>query len=385
MVKNKAYKFRLYPDDKQEMFLKQCLGSSRFVFNHFLSLNKELYEKEHRILKYNEMAKLLLAFKEENVFLKDMDSISLQQALRHLDTAYQNYFKHKYGLPQFKKKSKHRDSYTTINVNNNIAIIDNKHIKLPKIGIVKAKIHRDIPEDYKLKSATISSLPSGKYFVSFVFEYNEEEIKYDIDDNKILGLDYSMKELFVTEEQIKINEQCLRLYRKSEERLHFLQKALCRRQRPNYKEGKKASNRYEKLRKQIAKVFEHMKNIRLDYYNKLSTEIANMYDIVVVEDINMQEMATLSKYNSKATYDNGFGIFRRILKVKLEQKGKKYIVVSKYYPSSKICNVCGYKKDTLTIDERLWECPNCYTIHDRDINASINLKQEGLRIYKESI
>ena len=382
MIKNKAFKFRIYPNKKQEEFLRQCMGCSRFVFNHFLSLSKETYEKEHKVLRYNDYAKMLNDLKIEYPFLKDVDSISLQQSLRHLDISFKNSFKYKKGLPQFKKKSKHKDSYTTMNVNNNMSIIDDKHLKLPKLGIVKAKIHRNIPNDYKLKSATLSETPSGKYFVSLLFEYYEEEININIDENKILGLDYSMKELFVTDDMIKVNDKYLRLYRKSEERLHFLQRALCRRQRPNHKKRIKSSKRYEILRKQIATLFEHMKNIRLDYYNKLSKEITNLYDIVVVEDINMQEMAVLSEYNSKATYDNGFGIFRRLLKTKLEEKGKKYIVVGKYYPSSKICNVCGYKNDTLTIDERVWECPNCHRVHNRDINASINLKQEGLRIYK---
>ena len=382
MIKNKAFKFRIYPNEKQETFLKQCMGCSRFVFNHFLSLNKETYEKEHISLRYNDYANMLIDFKIEYPFLKDVDSISLQQSLRHLDTAFKNSFKYKNGLPQYKKKSNHRDSYTTMNVNNNMAIIDDKHLKLPKLGIIKAKIHRNIPDDYKLKSATLSETPSGKYFVSLLYEYYEDEININIDENKILGLDYSMKELFVTDEKINVNNKYLRLYRKYEERLHFLQRALCRRIRPNYKKDIKASKRYLKLRKQIAKVFEHIKNMRLDYYNKLSKEITNLYDIVVVEDINMQEMANMYKYNSKATYDNGFGIFRKLLKTKMEERGKKYIVVDKYYASSKTCNVCGYKKDNLTIDERMWECPNCHTIHNRDINASINLKKEGLRIYK---
>ena len=131
--------------------------------------------------------------------------------------------------------------------------------------------HKDkISNDYKLKSATLSETPSGKYFVSLLFEYYEEETNINIDENKILGLDYSMKELFVTDDMIEVNDKYLRLYRKYEERLHFLQKALCRRQRPNHKKGIKSSKRYDKLRKQTAALFEHMKNIRLDYYNKLS-------------------------------------------------------------------------------------------------------------------
>ena len=190
-----------------------------------------------------------------------------------------------------------------------------------------------------------------------------------------------MKNLFISDDIIKTNDDFLKLYRKNEKRLHFLQQTLSRRQRPNHKKEIESSKRYEKQRIKVAKLLEYQKNKRNDYYNKLSKEIANRYDIVVIEDIDMQDMAKESKFNSKATYDNGFGIFRNMLKYKLEDLGKKLIIVDKYYPSSKLCNVCGHKNELLTITDKTWECPNCHTVHNRDINASINLKKEGLRIY----
>ena len=381
MKKNKAFKFRIYPTSEQKVLLGKTFGCCRLVFNYFLNLSTKKYEEEKITLKYKDYALMLNDLKREKEFLKEIDSISLQQELRHLAESFNNFFKYKKGYPKYKRKAMHNDSYSTMNVNDNIEIIDKKYIKIPKIGKVKCKVHRDITSDYQLKSATISRVPSGKYYVSVLYEYEKEPISYKIDESKILGLDYQMKNLFISDDIIKTNDDFLKLYRKNEKRLHFLQKTLSRRQRPNHKKEIESSKRYEKQRIKVAKLLEYQKNKRNDYYNKLSKEIANQYDIVVIEDINMQDMAKESKLNSKATYDNSFGIFRKMLKYKLEDLGKKLIIVDKYFPSSKLCNVCGHKNELLTITDKTWECPNCHTVHNRDINASINLKKEGLRIY----
>ena len=381
MKKNKAFKFRIYPTSEQMVLLGKTFGCCRLVFNYFLNLSTKKYEEEKITLKYKDYALMLNDLKREKEFLKEIDSISLQQELRHLADSFNNFFKYKKGYPKYKRKAMHNDSYSTMNVNDNIEILDKKYIKIPKIGKVKCKVHRDITSDYQLKSATISRVPSGKYYVSVLYEYEKEPISYKIDESKILGLDYQMKNLFISDDIIKTNDDFLKLYRKNEKRLHFLQQTLSRRQKPNYKKEIESSKRYEKQRIKVAKLLEYQKNKRNDYYNKLSKEIANRYDIVVIEDINMQDMAKESELNSKATYDNGFGIFRNMLKYKLEDLGKKLIIVDKYYPSSKLCNVCGHKNELLTITDKTWECPNCHTVHNRDINASINLKKEGLRIY----
>ena len=381
MKKNKAFKFRIYPTSEQKVLLGKTFGCCRLVFNYFLNLSTKKYEEEKITLRYKDCALMLNELKREKEFLKEIDSISLQQELRHLANSFNNFFKYKKGYPKYKRKAMHNDSYSTINVNNNIEVLDKKYIKLPKVGKVQCKVHRDITSDYQLKSATISRVPSGKYYVSILYEYEKEPISYKIDESKIIGLDYQMKNLFISDDIVKTNDEFLKIYRKNEKRLHFLQKTLSRRQKPNYKKEIKSSKRYEKQRIKVAKLLEYQKNKRNDYYNKLSKEIVNQYDIVVIEDINMQDMAKESKLNSKATYDNGFGIFRNMLKYKLEDLGKKLIIVDKYFPSSKLCNVCGHKNELLTITDKTWECPNCHTVHNRDINASINLKKEGLRIY----
>ena len=379
MKKNKAFKFRLYPNKEQAIQLGKNFGCCRFVFNYFLGLSKDTYEKENRTLKYNDYARMLVELKKEKEFLKEVDSISLQQALRHLDTSYKNFFNNN-GYPKFKKKSDHHDSYSTVNVNNNIMIIDEKHIKLPKLGIVRCKIHRDIPNHYILKSVTLIKNPSNKYYVSILYEHEEIELSRDIDLYESVGLDYSMKQFFVSSGLDSIDEEYMRLYKKGLDRLRFLQKTLSRRQGPNHKKNIESSHRYEKQRIKVAKYHEYLKNKRKDYYNKLANEIANRYDVVAIEDLNMQDMANEYKRNGKVVYDNAWGEFTKILDEKLRYYDKRLIKVSKYYPSSKMCSKCKYKNENLTIEMRTWVCPKCGRTHDRDINASINIRNEGLRI-----
>ena len=380
MKKNKAYKFRLYPNNSQKIILGKNFGCCRFVFNYFLNMSITEYETNKKTLQYKDYAEYLNELKIKNEFLYEVDSISLQQELRHLDTAFKNFFRFNMGYPKYKRKADHNDSYSTVNVNNNIKIIDDKHIKLPKLGIVKAKIHREIPLDYILKSATLSKTPAGTYYVSLLYEYEDCNTNYKIDDNKIVGLDYSNHNLFITGDNLNVNSEFLRLFRNGEEKLHKLQSTLSRRQKPNHKEEIAGSKRYEKQRIKVAKYHEYLKNKRNDYYNKLTNEITNRYDVVVIEDLDMQDMAAEYKRNSKVVYDNSWFLFTSLLETKLENKGKRLIKVDKYYPSSKLCNVCGYKNELLTIETRQWTCPKCNTLHNRDINASINLKKEGLRI-----
>lgn len=368
--RHKAYKFRLYPNAQQTELLAKTFGCVRFVYNHYLAQKKELYEKERKSLSYTQCASDLVAFKKENAFLKEVDSIALQQSLRHLDTAYKNFFRDKkVGYPRFKSKKNHHYSYTTICVNQNIRLFENSLV-LPKVGSVRIKKHRSIPENYVLKSVTVSQEPSGKFFVSILFEY-EAHIEPVVPDTAI-GLDYSMKELFVSsEESIRVDETFLHNYHKMEKRLKKEQKTLSRRE--------KNSKRYKKQRLIVARLHEKVSNQRKDYLHKLSRQIANAYDTVYVEDLNMQEMGK-SLHFGKSVADNGWGMFLQFLEYKLEEEGKQLVKVNRWYASSKTCSVCGYKNEELTLSMRTWECPVCHTIHDRDQNAAINIKQEGKRM-----
>lgn len=368
--RHKAYKFRLYPTALQTELLTKTFGCARFVYNHYLAQKKELYEKEQKSLSYTQCAADLVAFKKEHAFLKEVDSIALQQSLRHLDTAYNNFFRDKkVGYPRFKSKKNHHYSYSTICVNRNIRLLDGILV-LPKVGSVRIKKHRTIPENYVLKSVTVSQEPSGKYFASILFEY-EAHIEPVVSDTSI-GLDYSMKDLFVSsEEEIYVDEAFLHNYRKMERRLKKEQQTLSRRQ--------KNSKRYKKQRLAVARLHEKVANQRKDYLHKLSRQIANAYDTVYVEDLNMQDMGRALRFG-KSVADNGWGMFLQFLKYKLEEEGKQLMKVNKWYASSKTCSVCGYKNEELTLSVRTWECPVCHTVHDRDKNAANNIKQEGMRM-----
>ena len=373
MKKNKAYKFRIYPNESQKELLAKTFGCCRLVFNYYLDKKQKLYEESKRTMSLTDCIKDLVNLKKEKEFLYEVDSISLQQSIRHLDTAFSNFFKNKeVGYPKFKSKKDHNYSYSTVNVNNNIKIIDNRHITLPKIGIIYSKIHRDIPSSYILKSATVLQVPSGKYYVSLLFEYEEYVKEKEI--NKIVSLDYSQSNLYISSDKyLETKQDYLRYYEKNIDRIKYLSRRLS-----NCKVG---SNRYNKMRIKINELYEHISNKRKDFLNKESSLIAKKYDLVIIEDLNMIEMSQNKEYElSKRISDNSWHMFTSMLKYKLEDKGGKLLKVDKYYPSSKLCSNCGYYNKDLTLSNRYWICPNCGLRHNRDKNATYNLIKEGLRL-----
>ena len=315
--------------------------------------------------------------KKEVLFLKEADSIALQQSLRHLDTAFQNFFRDpKMGFPRFKSKKRNRDSYTTVCVNHNIRL-EQGHLLLPKLKWIRVKQHREIPEHCLLKSVTVSRTPTGKYYASLLYEF-EAGISSctDIREEKVLGLDFSMKDLFVASNgTIRTEEDSLHCYRKSQKRLEKEQRRLSH--------CKKGSRRYEKQRRKVARIHEKIAFQRKDFLHKKSRQIANAFDAVCVEDLDMKGMAG-SLHFGKSVYDNGWGMFLSFLSYKLEEQGKKLIRIDWFFPSSKQCHICGYKKDGLELSERSWRCPECGTVHDRDYNASMNIKKEGMRLLIQS-
>lgn len=375
MLSNKAYKFRIYPNKEQRVMFAKTFGCVRFVYNYYRYKNKSLYGKTNKFLSYSHCAKDMAALKMEHPFLKEVDSISLQQSLRHLDKAYKNFSKNSgFGYPNVKEKHSNHHSYSTVNVNNNISL-SRKHIKLPKVGLVRIKRHREIPDNYALKSATISKTPSGKYYVSVLFEY-ENQVR-EITPQTYIGLDFSVPKLFVSSEpETQTDEVFLQNYRKSLDKLAKEQRVLSHR--------RKGSKRYEKQRIKVAKCHEYVANKRNDYLHKVSTEIANRYDAVCVEDIKMREVTDnlnkLQRGMGKYVVDNGFYGFTTMLKYKLADRGKYLITVGKEYPSSQLCCECGHINSGLTLSDRTWTCPNCGKTHDRDKNAAINIKYEGTRI-----
>ena len=369
-VANKAYKFRIYPNDEQKVLFAKTFGCVRLVYNHWLDRKIKQYEEDKTSVTYTVCAKEMAEMKktEEYAFLKEVDSVSLQQSLRHLDTAFQNFFKQpKTGFPRFKSKKRNKNSYSTVCINGNITI-SNGYLKLPKIGQVRLKQHRQIPEDYKIKSVTVSQTPSGKYYASILCEYENQVQTAELKD--FLGLDFSMKELY---KDSNGNEPCYpRYYRQAEKRLKREQRKLSL--------MKKGSSNRNKQRIKVAKLHEKVANQRKDFLHKQSRQIANAYDCVCIENLDMKAMSQALNFG-KSVSDNGWGMFIKFLQYKLEEKGKRLIKVDKFFASSQICSVCGYKNSEIkNLGIRAWHCPECGTHHDRDINAAINIKNEGIRL-----
>ena len=307
-------------------------------------------------------------YKSKFPWLKEVDSLALANAQMNLQTAYNSFFRNtKIGFPKFKSKKSNRRSYTTNCVNGNISI-DNGFLKLPKVGLVKLKQHRHILSNYKLKSVTISQTPSGKYYASVLFEYENQIQEQELHD--FLGLDFSMHGLY---KDSNGNEPAYpRYYRQAEERLKREQRKLTLMQ--------KGSKNRSKQRIKVANLHEKVANQRKDFLHKQSRQIANAYDCVCIENLDMKAMSQSLNFG-KSVADDGWGMFVTFLKYKLEETGKRLVKVNKFFASSQICNVCGYKNTaTKNLSIRAWDCPECGAHHNRDINAAINIRNEGMRL-----
>ena len=282
--------------------------------------------------------------------------------------AFQNFFNQPgTGFPKFKVKKAGKDRYTTVCVNGNINV-QGGCIKLPKLGQVKLEQHRSIPDNYILKSVTVSRTSGGQYYASILFEY--EANVPEAEPQRFLGLDYSMHELYIDSNG---NEaEYPRYYRQAEEKLKREQRKLSHME--------KGSNNRNKQRIRLARLHEKVRNQRKDFLHKKSRQIANAYDCICIEDLDMRAMAKSLNFG-KSVSDNGWGMFVTFLKYKLEDQGKKLVKVDKFFASSQICSHCGYvNRETRDLSVREWDCPQCGSHHDRDVNAAINIRNEGMRI-----
>ena len=358
---NKAFKFRIYPNKIQKELINRTFGCSRFVFNQILGKAKEIYEieKKNKII-------TPASLKKEFEFLKEVDSLALANAQLNVKTAFTNFFRKNTKFPKFKSKKNTRRSYTTNNVNNSIRFEKNK-LKLPKLGFIKIKLHRLIPKKYKLKSVTVSQEPNGAYYVSILTEF-EQNIKLVPNDNNIVGLDFSMKELFVSSDNQRADYP--RFFRKLESNLVKEQKKLSRKI--------KGSNNRNKQRLKVAIIHQKIKNSRKDFLQKLSTELISKYNAICIEDLNMKGMSQALNFG-KSVFDNGWGMFTKMLEYKAKFAGKQIVKINKWFPSSKTCSVCGKVKKDLKLSDRIYICECGFEI-DRDLNASINIKNEGSKL-----
>lgn len=362
----RAYRFRLYPGREQEKLFHRTFGCCRFVYNRMLADKKAMYEETGKTKRLTPAG-----YKKDFPWLKEVDSLALANVQLHLEAAFARFFepgKNRY--PRFKSKHRSRKSYTTNVVNGNITLEDGR-LRLPKAGSVRIRQHRRIPEGYVLKSVTVSMEPSGKYYASLLYEYPARENQTpgaDREDAKALGIDFAMRGMAVFSDGSRAEYPGY--YRLAQERLARDQRRLSKR--------KKGSRNYEKQKRRVALRHEKIRNQRKDYLHKLSRDLADRYDVIAVEDIDMQAMSR-SLHFGKSVADNSFGAFRTMLAYKLEEQGKSFVKVGRFFPSSKMCSRCGNVKKELRLDERVYRC-SCGLCMDRDLNAAVNIREEGRRI-----
>lgn len=363
---NRAMRFRIEPNKEQKELLERTFGCCRFVYNRMLS-DRKLADM------VGERKKITPAlYKKDYPWLKEVDSLALCNAQLDLEEAFRNHrTRRDSGYPKYKSKHHSRQSYTTNVVNGNIRI-EGKKIRLPKIGSVRIRAHRDIPEIWKLKAVTVTKEASGKYYASLLYEIPESENqakgKSKETETKYLGIDYAMDRLAVMSDGRRAEYPGY--FRQAEEKLAREQRKLSHCER--------GSRNYEKQKRRVAVVHEKVKNQRKDFLHKLSRELADEYDIIGVEDIDMKVMSQ-SLHFGKSVTDNGYGMFRRFLAYKLGENGGELIKVDRFFPSSKRCSKCGRVKEDLTLSDRVYRC-SCGNCMDRDVNAAINIRMETMRL-----
>lgn len=360
----KAAKVRLYPSQVQKQLLAQQFGCSRFWWNKALGLQYAHRSEQGRWLKRTELNAMLPGLKKELPWLSNCYSQVLQATTKHLEQGLKNWFEGRAKKPRFKAKKNKQSISFPQNVK-----VERDYLKIPKIGLVKAKFTKEI--EGTVKTVTISVTPSGKYYAAVGLDLGDVEVKQST-DGTVTGIDLGLKD-YVTchngTETYSIKHP--KWLKKHERNLRYQQKKLSRR--------KKGSKRRNKARQLVARVHERLSNTRQDFLHKLSRKIIDDSQVVVVENLNIKGMVKNRKL-SKAITQSGWGMFLNFLSYKLEQKGGVLVEVDRFFPSSKMCSNCGYIHKELELKDRYWTCNQCSTHHLRDVNASHNIRAEGMKI-----
>jgi len=365
-VVNRSYKFRIFPNNEQEVLFSKHFGACRFVFNRYLNCRKESYLEEKKSLNYYDNANdLTLLKKNEDFFwLKEINSQSLQSSLRNLDTAYNKFFRKQTKFPCFKSKYD-KQSFTIPQS----VYIENNKLLIPKFkNGININVHRVI--EGKLLFATISKSTTGKYYVSITCEVEYTPLKKT---NSKVGVDTGIKDLAILSDgKVYKNIKALKTNLK---KIKYNQRQLSKK--------KTGSNSRLKQKSKLATIHEKVTNIRKDYLHKVSTEIIKNHDVICIEDLAVKNMMKNHSL-AQAFSDVSLGSFYNMLDYKANWNDKLIVKIDRFFPSSKTCNVCNYIKQDLTLKDRKWTCPDCKTVHDRDFNASINIKKQGLKILSGS-
>ena len=367
MIRQKSYKFRLFPNLEQKVLFEKTFGCSRFIWNQMLT-DKIAHYKETGETLNNTPAQ----YKEKFPWLKEVDSLALANVQLNLNAAYKNFFRSGFGFPNFKSK-KTAQFYKTNNKEKTIALLDGK-VKLPKVGWVKVKLHRQ-PKGL-IKSATISKTATGKYFISILCE---EEIVSLPKTNSNLGIDLGLESFAILSTGEKIGNP--KFIASLSKKLAKEQKVLSRRGLLAKKKGVKLSesSNYQKQKLKVARLHEKIANQRRDFLHKLSTKLIKNHDVICIEDLASRNLMK-NHHLARAIGDASWTEFVRQLHYKADWYGKKIVTISRWFPSSQLCSTCGVKSGKKALSIREWTCEDCGTHHDRDINASLNILKEGLRL-----
>ena len=370
---HKAYRFRIYPTREQETMIRKTFGCVRFIYNQLLAERQTKYDqfKDDKEQLKQQCYRTPAGFKMEFDWLREVDSLALCNAELNLKTAFRNFFRDKkIGYPKFKSRKNPVQSYTTNNQKGTIRITeDGKHVRIPKLGLIRIKLHRKIPQGHVIKSATISRSASGTYAISILTAYTVSVEPNIPCPEMVLGLDYSSPALYI--DHTNTSADYPKYLRQMEIRLKGEQRVLSRR--------KKGGANWKKQKLRLARLHEKVSNQRKDFLHKESRRLAETWDAIAVEDLNMKAISqTLSL--GKTTMDNGYGIFRAFLDYKLAERGKRLLVIDKWFPSSKLCRACGAINTELTLKDRIWLCEGCGITHHRDVNAAGNIQAEGIRM-----
>lgn len=372
---NRAAKCRAYPNKTQSAQIMQTLDNCRFIYNHMLDRNNKIYKRRKEHMSYVVMQNLLPGMKKYLPWLKDADSKALQYACRQIDTAFQKFFTGKARYPVFHSK-KGRQAYTTTNKTAIHISRDCKKIKLPIVGWVKVRgLH--LPDEAEINNAAVSLEPNGSFYISVNYKYIVEEPSTESKSSTVLGLDYKSNGLYVDS-----NGNCAEMphwFYESQVKLARQQRILSR--KIGSRKGEHRSYGWHKQHHKVARIQAIIANQRNDFLHKLSRKLADTYNIVGIEDLNMKVLSNKEFGNGKAVMDNAYGKFTTMLDYKLAWNGGRLVKVDRWFPSSQICSCCGKQdKSIKDLHIRKWQCKQCGTKHDRDVNAAINIKNEAIRL-----
>lgn len=374
----RAIKVRLYPNKQQEQAINKILGCYRFVYNHMLALKQQEYNDNKTNLSLCDLSKYFfrtLREDENYSWLKEQNTNVMQQSIRQMLTAYDRFFKLHTGFPKFKSKKDKQSALFSINAISKRNTFETKHISLIKslknIKFRCSDLYFKRLKTYKnsIRSATMSKTKSGNYFLSILIDIPQDEIVKFKQTGGSVGIDLGVKDFVITSDgEVFENKHFLK---KQENKIKKLQKQLSRKV--------KGSNNRGKARIKLAKAHEHLVNQRESYIHSVVNELLKYYDTICMEDLNVSGMLKNHKL-AKAIQEVGFYRFKSVLLDKSVNNGKRVVFVDRFYPSSKTCSCCGYVYRKLTLKERDWKCPDCGEIHDRDLNAAMNILTEGERI-----